>query len=111
MANKNSTEPAIHLSNKVTMTTILSQRKAGPWKRNVEKNEGNAQHFMTGALAPVIEIFREQIRMTIPSNTSKELKYCLNQQQEIAAPCVSLASPTLSSIPFRLATAMAARTS
>ena len=25
---------------KVTMTTILSQRKAGPWKRDFEKTKG-----------------------------------------------------------------------
>ena len=33
------TEPAMHLT-KVTMTTILSQRKAGPWKRDIEKTKG-----------------------------------------------------------------------
>ena len=27
-------------SSKVTMTTILSQRKAGPWKRDIEKTKG-----------------------------------------------------------------------
>ena len=27
-------------SSKVTMTTILSQRKAGPWKRDTEKAKG-----------------------------------------------------------------------
>ena len=29
-------------SSKVTMTTILSQRKAGPWKRDIEKTKGTA---------------------------------------------------------------------
>ena len=39
MANMSPTEPAIHLT-KVTMTTILSQRKAGPRKRDIEKTKG-----------------------------------------------------------------------
>ena len=39
MANMSPTEPAMHL-NKVTMTTILSQLKAGPWKRDIEKTKG-----------------------------------------------------------------------
>ena len=39
MANMSPTEPAMHLT-KVTMTTILSQRKAGPWKRDIEKTKG-----------------------------------------------------------------------
>ena len=37
MANMSPT--AMHLT-KVTMTTILSQRKAGPWKRDIEKTKG-----------------------------------------------------------------------
>ena len=32
MANMSTTEPAMHLT-KDTMTTILSQRKAGPWRK------------------------------------------------------------------------------
>ena len=39
MTNMSPTEPTIHLT-KVTMTTILSQRKAGPWKRDIEKTKG-----------------------------------------------------------------------
>ena len=39
MANMSPTEPAMHLT-EVTMTTILSQRKAGPWKRDIEKTKG-----------------------------------------------------------------------
>ena len=39
MANMSPTEPAMHLT-KVTMTTILSQRKAGPRKRDIEKTKG-----------------------------------------------------------------------
>ena len=31
------------------MRTIFSQNKAGPWKRDIEKNERNGQHFMTGS--------------------------------------------------------------
>ena len=31
---------AFDCSSKVTMTTILSQPKAGPWKRDVEKTKG-----------------------------------------------------------------------
>jgi len=54
MANE-STEPVMHLT-KVTMTTILSERKAVPWKRDIEKTK-ETQHFITGSslwLAPVI---------------------------------------------------------
>ena len=39
MTNMSSTEPAMHLT-KVTMTTILSQRKAGLCKRDIEKTKG-----------------------------------------------------------------------
>ena len=59
MENMSQPEPAMHLT-KVTMTTILSQRKEGPWKRDIEKTKGtdNRQHFITGSslwLAPVIK--------------------------------------------------------
>ena len=40
--------PSIATS-KVTMTTVLSQRKAGPWKRDIEKAKGTKPHFMTGS--------------------------------------------------------------
>ena len=59
MANMSPTEPAMHLT-KVTMTTILSQRKAGPRKRDIEKTKGTDSilqpTFITGSslwLAPV----------------------------------------------------------
>ena len=42
-------------SSKVTMTTILSQRKAGPWKRDVEKKKGTDSILrpVPASLAPV----------------------------------------------------------
>ena len=34
-------------SSKDTMTTILSQRKVGPWKRDIKKTKGTDSNFMT----------------------------------------------------------------
>ena len=44
MTNMSPTEPAIHLT-KVTMTTILSQRQAGPWKRDIKKKRKEQTAF------------------------------------------------------------------
>ena len=36
-------------SSKVTMTTILLLRKAGPWKRDIEKTKGTNSILETGS--------------------------------------------------------------
>ena len=50
--------PSIASSKVILLTTTLLQRKAEPWKRDIEKNERNRQYFITGSslwLAPVIK--------------------------------------------------------